>query len=267
MSSDNNNNNNSYSNVVLTQIPMKCGKSCDTYISQPKGEHKDGSLPVVFLLMDAFGLRARIYEMADHIASQGYYVIAPNLFFREGPTPLIRDLEKLKSPETIGDVICQIRCVAGKANKHEILGDVIELFDFIKTQKQCRPLSEKGLGVVGYCFGGAVASLAASRSKDVVATASYHAGNLVSDKEDSIHLEYKNITGEIYFGHADNDKSMTPEQIKVIEDQCTANKIKFKSELYAGAAHGWTMSDTLMWNEPACNKHWETLFDLFKRNL
>ena len=60
--------------------------TADAYLSRPDGAAT--GLPGVLLLMDAFGLRPQIGEMADRIASRGYTVLAPNLFYRAGPDPV-----------------------------------------------------------------------------------------------------------------------------------------------------------------------------------
>ncbi|KYQ88982.1 carboxymethylenebutenolidase like protein [Tieghemostelium lacteum] len=259
--------NSKYENVKLTEILMKNGMKCHTYITQPEGEHKDGSLPVVFFMIDAIGLRARLYEMADHIASKGYYVIAPNMFYRKG-FPVVPNLERLLQPEKLGEIFCQLNCLAGSVNRDEALSDITEFFDYVKQQKQCRPLTEKGAGFVGYCFGGYISTVFAEEFPEkIAAVASYHAGMLASDKPTSPHLAVDKIKCEIYFGHADNDDSMNAEAIKTLDSACEKAKIKYTSEVYKGCAHGFNMSDTLMWNEQGCARHWETLFDLFKRNL
>ena len=53
-----------------------------TYIAHPdNGE----SLPVVLFLMDAPGKRELLHSMARTIASHGYYVMLPNLYYRTTP--------------------------------------------------------------------------------------------------------------------------------------------------------------------------------------
>src|SRR3954449_3716972 len=57
----------------------------DAYLTRPDDGDRH---PGVLFLMDAFGLRPRIEEMADRIAERGYAVLAPNLFYRGGRAPL-----------------------------------------------------------------------------------------------------------------------------------------------------------------------------------
>src|ERR1700685_776525 len=57
----------------------------DAYLSLPDdGERHPG----VLFVMDAFGLRPQIEQMADRIADRGYAVLAPNVFYRAGRAPL-----------------------------------------------------------------------------------------------------------------------------------------------------------------------------------
>src|SRR3954454_19178543 len=58
----------------------------DAYLTRP--DDGDGH-PGVLFLMDAFGLRPRIEEMADRIAGYGCAVLAPNLFYRAGRVPVL----------------------------------------------------------------------------------------------------------------------------------------------------------------------------------
>ena len=58
----------------------------DAYLTRPDDGDRH---PGVLFLMDAFGLRPRIEEMADRIAARGYAVLAPNLFYRAGRAPVL----------------------------------------------------------------------------------------------------------------------------------------------------------------------------------
>src|ERR671929_376366 len=57
----------------------------DAYLARPD----DRIHPGVLFLMDAFGLRPTLYEMADRIAADGYVVLAPNVFYRAGRSPVL----------------------------------------------------------------------------------------------------------------------------------------------------------------------------------
>lgn len=73
--------------------------------------------------------------------------------------------------------------------------------------------------MAGYCMGGTNAlRVIAAFPERVQGAACFHAGNLATNASDSPHLLVGNITGEVYFGHADNDQSMTPPQIATLEE-------------------------------------------------
>ena len=57
--------------------------------------------PGVLFYMDAFGPRPRLEDMAAHLAEQGYVVVVPHVFYREGPAPLV-DTSSLTAPDARG---------------------------------------------------------------------------------------------------------------------------------------------------------------------
>src|SRR6185437_2588411 len=54
---------------------------CKAWVVTPEGK---GSWPAVLFYMDGFGIRPAMLEMASHIASQGYVVLLPDLYYRFG---------------------------------------------------------------------------------------------------------------------------------------------------------------------------------------
>ena len=72
----------------------------------------------------------------------------------------------------------------------------------------------------------------------------------------------------MYFGHADADQSMTPEQISTLENALDAAGVPLPLRGVRGRrTHGDTMSDTPAYDEQATERHWIALFDLLDRNL
>ena len=61
-------------------IPMEHGV-VDAYVARPSGA---GAVPPVLLFQDGLGLRPALFEMADRMASHGYHVLLPNMFWRTG---------------------------------------------------------------------------------------------------------------------------------------------------------------------------------------
>jgi len=73
---------------------------CDSFIAYPEIH---GPYPAVLFYMDGFGPRACLYEMAKTIASQGYYVLLPNMFYRIGRVPVM-DIKFPVRPEDLPEV-------------------------------------------------------------------------------------------------------------------------------------------------------------------
>ena len=71
----------------------------------------------------------------------------------------------------------------------------------------------------------------------------------------------------MYFGHADQDPSNNAEQIATLNAALDDAGVRHRSEIYAGARHGYTMADTPAYDEQACERHFAALFDLFDRTL
>jgi carboxymethylenebutenolidase len=71
----------------------------------------------------------------------------------------------------------------------------------------------------------------------------------------------------VYWGHADNDQGMTPENIATLNAAMEDAGISYTTEVYAGAMHGYTMADQGAYNEAAAERHFVALFDLLERGL
>ena len=234
---------------------------CDTYLSHPADQK---NRPVVFLYMDAIGLRQRIFEMADRLASSGYCVLAPNLFYRSQRIPIV-DYESLLNPERLPELFQKVMPMVSALSTDMAKRDTEGFLNFVKMLPQA---SSTKIGLVGYCFGGGQALRAAGNFPTAFrAVASFHAGNLVSDAESSPHKWFPQIKAEVYVGHADLDRSMPPEQIEKVALALKAAGVPHQTELYQGCAHVWTMSDVPAFNKDGERQHWERLEDLFRRNL
>ncbi|MFG1867340.1 dienelactone hydrolase family protein [Micromonospora arborensis] len=233
----------------------------DASLTRPEG---NGPFPAVLLFMDAFGPRPRLVEMAEQIAAQGYLVLTPHLFYRAGRAPLF-DLSRLGEPDQRGALFEKIMPMIGALTPDVISRDTAAYLDFLAARDDVRP---GPVVITGYCMGGTNALRAIEAHPDrIAAMASFHGGRIVTDAPDSPHLGVDSITGEVYFGHADQDQSMTPEQIATLEKALDAAGVRYRSEVYEGAPHGFTMADTPMYHEQATERHWVALFDLLNRTL
>jgi carboxymethylenebutenolidase len=235
--------------------------TADAYLVLPDGP---GPHPGVLMYQDAFGIRPRLVEMADRIAERGYAVLVPNLLYRGGPAPQF-ELSGLASPGKRERIFEKIFPYVMALDAARIKRDTEAYLDFFSARSGVAP---GPVAIVGYCMGGMNALRAIEAYPDrIAALASFHAGRVVTDQPDSPHLAVGDITGEAYFAHADNDRSMTSEQIKMLEIGLDLAGVSYRSEVYEGAAHGFTMADTAAYQEAGEQRHWVNLFDLLDRAL
>jgi carboxymethylenebutenolidase len=231
----------------------------DAYLSRPPGQ--DESHPGVLFIMDAFGLRPRIEEMVDRIADRGFVVLAPNVLYRAGRASN-EEVPDLEDPAKRDPFFARLMPAMAELTPERIVSDGAAYLDYLGE------IASQPFAITGYCLGGRVGwRIAAAYPERIAALAAFHAGGLVSDDEDSPHLSAGAISAELYLGHADNDQSMTPEHVAALEQALGEAGVRYRSELYEGAAHGYTMSDTAAYDETAAERHFTELFALLDRTI
>jgi len=231
------------------EITMEDGVA-DAYLVRPDAQPRGA----VLLIMDAYGLRPQIEAMADRVAAEGYVVLAPNVFYRE-----VRG--ELLPPEEIagGGAFAKVMPLVRGLTPDLIVRDGPAYLD---------ALGQRPVAITGYCMGGRAGwHLAAAYPDRVAALGGFHVGGLVTDGADSPHRKAANVGAEIYFGHADNDRSMNPEQIAQLNKAMDDAGVAHRTEVYDGAAHGYTMADTPAYDEAAAERHYRELFALLDRTV
>jgi carboxymethylenebutenolidase len=233
----------------------------EAYVARPdEDEH-----PGVLFFADAIGLRPRIEQMADRIASWGYVVLAPNVFHRYGRAADLAPTTDLRVAENraafIGLVMPRVRALTSDLA-------VADIAAYVAALRGLPGVSGSGLGAVGYCMGAGLSVRAATgHPGDVVACGGFHGGRLVTEAPDSPHRGLGSARAEFVFGHADNDASMPPEAVAELGEALTAAGLSATNEVYAGAAHGYSMADTASYDEAATERHFTELQALFARTL
>jgi carboxymethylenebutenolidase len=229
----------------------------DAYLARPDDQPR----PAVLFIMDAFGLRPQIESMVGRIGAKGFVVLAPNIFYRAGPAPVL-PLPDLMDPEQRGSYIKAVTPIIQSLTPDLIARDAASYLDLLED------IGQGPIAVTGYCVGGRVGwYIATTHPERVVALAAFHTGGLVTDADDSPHRRAGRLNARVYFGHADNDASMTPEHIATLEQALDQAGVTYRSDLYEGAAHGYTMADAAVYNELAAERHYTELFALLDRTI
>lgn len=218
-------------------------------------------LPGVLHFPDIAGIREAHRQMARELASEGYAVLMPNIFYRTGAPPVWSFQRKMGEPRTMQ----RFAELTGPLTPEAQTRDVNAYVDHLLAQSIVHP---GPVGAVGFCFGGALAlRAAAERPQQVAAAASFHGGNLYKPNDSSSpHLVLPSVKARLYFGHAEGDSSMTAEQIAAFEDALAKWGGNYTSEMYV-AKHGWTVPDNPAFNEREANRAFGNLSALFAATL
>ncbi|HLT01956.1 MAG TPA: dienelactone hydrolase family protein [Geminicoccaceae bacterium] len=156
------------------------GHRLSMYRADPAGERR-GALVVV---QEIFGVNGHIRSVCDDYAGQGYVVIAPALFDR-----VERGIELGYGPEDV----TRGRALREKVSLDQALADV---------EAAAKEVAAHGkIGVIGYCWGGTVAWVAATRSRTFAAAVSYYGGGVPD-----LAQEQPNCPVLLHFG--DQDQSI-----------------------------------------------------------
>ncbi|MCA0295142.1 MAG: dienelactone hydrolase family protein [Actinobacteria bacterium] len=225
----------------------------------------DGRGPGVLYYMDAFGLRPRIQDMAEEIAGWGYVVLAPNVFYREGTVADLAPAEDLSTPEGMSGFFRVAGSRIGRLTPERAASDSDAYLAGLRSLPGVTP---GPVGVVGFCMGARLAVRTAGRHPEAVAAcAGFHGGGLATDAPDSPHLDLAGARAEFLFGHADHDRSMTPDDVARLGAALDEAVLTARNEVYEDAPHGYTMSDTPAWNEAAFVRAFANLRELLARTL
>jgi carboxymethylenebutenolidase len=214
----------------------------------------------VIFYMDAFGIRPALCDMAERLASNGYRVLLPDLFYRSGPTQSFAPESAFKEGPERDRLMQRFRSINNKL----LMEDTAAFLDFLESE----PTITGKVGCVGYCMGGAFAlSAAGTFPGRVAAAASLHGGRLATDQPDSPHLLAPKMRASIYVGIAGIDPHFTPEEKQRLESALQSAEVKHAVEIYPDVKHGFAVNDTPAYDRAAVERHWQQILKLFGDNL
>ena len=235
-------------------IPTKDGHTA-TFISHPE---RDGPHPVILFYMDAPGIREELRDMARRLATSGYYVMLPNLYYRLdvmelGPLPA--DPEAPERKRMFGFM--------NSINIPLVMEDTTALLAYADGQSAART---DIVGAVGYCMSGRYAINAATHFPGrIKAAASIYGTRLATDQPDSPHLAASKTKAELYFGCAETDIYAPTEIIEKVK--ASMKDAHAEVEMYPGTHHGFAFPKRPVYDRDAAERHWERLLALYRRNL
>jgi carboxymethylenebutenolidase len=222
---------------------------------------QSGIFPAVIFYMDAFGVRPALCDMAERLASNGFTVLLPDLYYRSGPT---RPFDP-KTAFSGGTEKDRLISLYQSINTKLVMEDTASFLDFLHGQPSS---AGRKAGCVGYCMGGAFAlSAAGTFAGRIAAAASLHGARLATDQPDSPHLLAPMIRAEIYVGIAGIDLHFTREEKERLETALNSAGVRHAVEVYPDVKHGFAVNDTAVYDRVASERHWERILRLFSENL
>lgn len=217
--------------------------------------------PAVIMYTDALGIRPASLGMGRRLASYGYVVLVPDLYYRAGAYgPLVPE-EVLSAPggfSSLGPLMAS-------TDTHRAAADSGPMLDYLATRDD---VEGSGVGLTGYCRGGTLAFQTAGTYPDrVAALALFHTSKLVTDDELSPSLAAPAIRAATLIVGADNDPGYPPEMARAIDELLTEAGAEHTMEIYPGARHGFTQPDFPIYDEAAAERHWTEMRELFDAAL
>ena len=192
---------------TMVRLRAEDGHELDAYVAGPEGEARAG----LVVVQEIFGVNGHIRRVADQYAAQGFRVVAPAMFDRVqrgvelGYTQIDEGralMQRLDWPSTLADVAAAVRELRGAGK----------------------------VGVVGFCWGGTVAHVAAS-DLTVDAAVSYYGGGVAKmlDKKPRCPILY-------HFG--DQDRAIPLADVEKVRAAGFGSV-----HVYAGAGHGFNCDE------------------------
>ena len=164
-------------------LTAKDGHTLGAYRADPAGAPKGA----IVVIQEIFGVNSHIRNVADRFAQDGYVAIAPALFDRQE-----KNFQSGYSP----DEIANARKFIAKPDWDAMLRDTQAAVDAVK--------SAGPVAVIGYCMGGSVAFLAATRASDVACAVGYYGGAIVKFAD-----EKPKVPVMLHFGAKDQGIPLT----------------------------------------------------------
>lgn len=230
----------------------------ETFICRPE---RDEPHPAVLMLMDAPGIREELHDMARRLATVGYCVLLPNLYYRAGGQTTF-------GPDALvegSDEHTRMRAIRTKMTIPPVMEDVGAMLAFIDERDDVKP---GPAGTHGYCMSGSYALAAAARFPDrIAAAASFYGTWLVLDVEESPHLTLSQTKGELYAACAEHDSLAPLPMVEEFAQLFDASGARGEVEIYPDTRHGFAFPERSVYDKAAGERHWERLIALYRRNL
>jgi carboxymethylenebutenolidase len=222
---------------VVIDSPAGNGK-INAYVARPA--QAAAALPVVLVAHENRGLNPHIEDVTRRLALENFIAVAPDALTTQGGYP--GDEDKARAAFTKLD----LRKVAE---------------DFVASAQWARQIAGGNgkLGSVGFCYGGGVVNMLATRVPQLLAGAPFYGPNPSLDA-------VGNIKSELYIVFAENDERINAGWPSY-KDTLEVADVKFQAQFFPGTQHGFHNDTTPRFDEAAARVAWARTLELFNRKL
>jgi carboxymethylenebutenolidase len=219
------------------ESPQGYGKASG-YLVRPA--NATGKLPGVLVIHENRGLNPHIEDIARRIALENFVAFAPDALFPLGGYPGDEDkarelFGKLEQPKTREDFAAAAKLL----QKHEAV--------------------DGRIGVVGFCYGGGIANLLATRLPELAAAVAYYGSAPAAE-------QVANIKARMLIHYAGNDER-TNAGWPAYEAALEKAGVRYETFIYPGTSHGFNNDTTPRYDEAAAAQSWKRTMALFDETL
>jgi len=224
--------------TVEVDSPAGYGKARG-YLAQPKDAR--GKLPAVLVVHENHGLSPHIEDVTRRLALANFVAFAPDALFPLGGYPGDEDkardaFAKLDQPKTREDFVAAAQWLRAHS---DVDGRV---------------------GVVGFCYGGAMANLLAVRLPWLAAAVPFYGGSQPTAAEAA------KIKAALLIHNAENDPWVNA-GAPAYEQALKAAGVRYEAYAYPNTLHGFHNDTTPRYDEPAAKLAWQRTISFFNRQL
>ncbi len=218
-------------------------------LAHPSGK---GRRPSVIIIHEIFGVSPFIRSVAEKLAKAGYNALAVNYFTREGEPPELKD-----------DIKPLMEFV-GKVSDDQVLADTRAAVAYLQTR-----LDTSGkTGVLGLCWGGRHAMLAAAEVSHLSAAVAYYGRIRSADETVRSPLALAAKMEAPLQGHfGKEDGSIPVADVEALKAALVESGKKPELYVYAGAGHAFGNDTRPTYREEAAKLAWKRTLEWLRQNL
>jgi len=219
------------------ESPQGTGK-VRAYLVRP--EAVTAKLPGVLVVHENRGLNPHIEDITRRLALENFVALAPDALTPLGGYPGDED---------------KAREAFAKLDQTKTREDIVAAAGVLKSRPECTGK----IGVVGFCYGGAIANLLATRLPDLGAVVPFYGTQPTA-------AEAARIKAPLLIHYADNDDRVNSGW-PAYEAALKANNAAYTMHRYAGTQHGFNNDTTPRYDRAAAALAWQRTVDFLNKNL